>query len=55
MKKELKTIKKYINKNWGKKCKDFSCLCATCIAWRAFETLEELSKVGDYKIVKHKN
>jgi len=38
----MKTLKKKIEKDWGKKCKDFSPLCVVCLIWRAFETIELL-------------
>lgn len=41
----IKDLKKYLTKNWGKKCKDYSALCATCQVWRAFEEIESLDEI----------
>lgn len=41
----VKSLKKEIEKEFGKKCKDYNPFCANCILWNAFETIkEEFSK-----------
>ncbi|MBT4191824.1 MAG: hypothetical protein HOE11_00800 [Candidatus Diapherotrites archaeon] len=37
----IKKLKKQIEKEYGKKCKDFDPFCANCIMWKAFETINE--------------
>ena len=44
MKKPLKQLRKNIEKKYGKKCKDFSLFCSTCIAYKVLEDMERLSK-----------
>ena len=44
----MKELKKKLIKDWGKKCKNFSALCAVCLVWRAFETLESLYSMKDH-------
>lgn len=34
--------KNEMEKDWGKKCKDFSALCPCCQAWHGYETLKDL-------------
>jgi len=43
----LSCLKSEIKDNFGKKCKDFSILCSTCQAWRAYETLAELFEINE--------
>ena len=38
----IKQLKKTIEKDWGKKCKDFSCTCVICQAWLAYAIFEDL-------------
>ena len=38
----MNNFKKKLEKDWGKKCEDFSLNCAVCIVWRAFEVIEQL-------------
>lgn len=38
----LASLRKIVRKEFGKKCKERSPLCCVCVAWRAFEDLEEL-------------
>jgi len=57
-----KKFRKQIEKDWGKKCKDFNFGCIVCQAHRIVDDLEELGDylddikmVGDkYKKHKHK-
>ncbi len=37
-------IRKYVEKNFGPKCKDYAPLCASCEVYRALEALEWLIK-----------
>lgn len=37
MPKELKNLKKYILKHYGKRCKEYAPLCAVCEVWRAYD------------------
>jgi hypothetical protein len=37
----IKKLKKQIEKEYGKKCKDFNPFCANCIMWKAFGTIQE--------------
>ena len=39
--KTLKLLEKELKKNFGKRCKDYNPLCATCIMWHAYDTLKE--------------
>lgn len=41
MRKGLKELKKTIEKNFGKKCKNYNPFCTVCIIWHAFETIKE--------------
>ena len=46
----LKDVKKF-EKQWGKRCKDFTFQCACCQAWLAFDILRDLYAPFDiYKI-----
>lgn len=38
----MKELKKEVTKNFGRRCKDYSPLCGTCIAWNAYDTLQYL-------------
>jgi hypothetical protein len=42
MTKELKEFEKYLIKHWGKQCKNFSALCATCLVWQSFNNIKSL-------------
>ena len=37
----IKKLKNEIEKGYGKKCKDYNPFCASCIIWRAFETIKQ--------------
>ena len=39
--------KKAFEKHWGKKCKEYAPLCATCVAWLSFESLRDLYLITD--------
>ena len=39
---DLKEFKKYITKNWGKRCKEYVFGCYVCMAWRCYDDLESL-------------
>ena len=55
----MKGLKQKLKKDWGVKCKEFSPLCATCLIWRAFETIDELYRtkyhLADWKKINGKN
>ena len=38
----LNSIAKQITDQFGSRCPDRNRLCATCIAWEAYDTLKEL-------------
>ena len=40
--KDLKLIRNDIEKNYGKKCKDFKLFCSVCIAHRTLEDMERV-------------
>ena len=40
--KTIKNLRKQIEKDFGKKCKNRSHICAVCIAYNALECLEDL-------------
>jgi hypothetical protein len=42
---DLKQLKQYLEKNYGKKCRTYSFGCITCQVWRAYEDLEELLEI----------
>ena len=42
MKKILNQLRKNIEKNYGKKCKDFELFCSVCIAYRVLEDMEQV-------------
>ena len=39
---DIKKLKRWITKNYGKKCKIFNPCCPCCIMWRLFDDLQEL-------------
>lgn len=41
----LNLTRKRMLKDWGKKCKSYAPLCGSCVAWHAWETLEDLYEV----------
>lgn len=41
MKKNLLELKKFIIKNYGKRCKEYNPFCTACIIWHAFDTIKE--------------
>lgn len=43
--KTLKTLKERIKLDFGKRCKTHSSLCAVCIAYEAYDTLNELFSI----------
>ena len=44
MKKLVKQIRKKVEYDWGKKCKDFGFGCCVCWAHRVLEDLEEMAE-----------
>ncbi len=40
----LLRLRKKIEKDWGKECKEFETLCCVCQIWRAYEVIESLYK-----------
>lgn len=40
----MEALKKKITKDFGIRCKERNRLCACCIAWEAYDTLNELYK-----------
>lgn len=42
----MEELKKKITSEFGPRCKDRNRLCACCIAWEAYDTLEELLAIG---------
>lgn len=38
----MKRLKKKLEKDFGKKCKEFNALCPVCLAWKAYELLASL-------------
>ena len=49
MKKLIEQVRKIVEKDWGKKCKDFCFGCATCWAHQTLENIENMYK-EDWKI-----
>lgn len=41
MQKNLNELKKFIAKNFGKRCKDYDPFCTVCIMWHAYDTIKE--------------
>lgn len=41
----MEALKKKITKDFGPRCKDRNRLCASCIAWEAYDTLKELFEI----------
>lgn len=41
MKKNLREIKKFMAKNYGKKCKQYNPFCSICIMWHSYHTMKE--------------
>ena len=39
---DLKQLKKWIEKNYGTKCKKFAFMCPCCEAWRIYQLLKEI-------------
>lgn len=42
----MEEIKKKITLDFGKRCPERNRLCATCMTWEAYDTLEELLAIG---------
>jgi hypothetical protein len=38
----LSELKERIKEDFGDKCAEYDCCCATCNAWHAYEVLENL-------------
>ena len=45
----LKELRKQVEKDFGKRCKDFSPLCPTCVAYESLEDLEYLFDYDEFK------
>lgn len=45
MHKFLLELKKFIAKNYGKRCPDYNQFCAVCIMWHAYDTIKEGIKI----------
>ncbi len=41
MQTNINELKKTIEKNFGKKCKDYAPFCTACIIWHAYETIKK--------------
>jgi len=41
----LNKLKKQLEKDFGKPCKDKSKLCPCCIVWEAYDTIEEMYEI----------
>ena len=39
---DMKKLKGWIEKNYGKKCKIFNPFCIACTTWRIYEDLKEM-------------
>lgn len=49
----IKKLKAKITKDWGKKCRTFSPLCAVCQIWHAYAIFEDLYELkGHIKGIK---
>lgn len=47
-------LKKFIIKNYGKKCPDFNPFCAVCIMWHSYEIIKEGTELGELPKKKNK-
>ena len=46
---DLKQFRKYLLKNYGKKCECFAIGCANCQVWLVYEQLKDIIKIIKYK------
>jgi len=44
---DLKQFKKWVAKDWGKRCGDYAFGCYVCAAWRVFDDLKALIDISE--------
>jgi hypothetical protein len=44
--KELQHLEGWIKRDWGSRCRSYSCICPICVAWKALQDLKELNIIA---------
>ncbi len=47
MRRLIRELRRFVTKNYGKRCKTYNPFCAACVMWHAFDTIEEGAELGE--------